>query len=312
MEHVEKEGAALQWHPAFFAGIQIEFHAEESKVSFENEHQLGTKPMQIDVLIVKKKSNEPMEKNIGRIFRKHNIVEYKSPKDYLSIDDFYKVYGYACFYKADVAQVDSIKVDEITLTFVCKGYPRKLVEHLTGTRGFEIEAGEAGIYYIKGDVFPIQLIVTSRLSKEHNFWLKNLTDDLPDRVAVQELAREYHAYRENTLYRSVMNVIIKANEELFKEESNVCEAIIDLFRDEYDKGIADAKEQGIQQGIEKGIEQGIQQGIEKGIEQGIEKGVVADIKCMMKNLHLTMEQAMEALEIPAGEQERYRRALVGR
>ena len=112
------------------------------------------------------------------------------------------------------------------------------------------------------------------------------------RAAVQELAREYLAYRENTLYRSVMNVIIKANEELFKEESNVCEAIIDLFRDEYDKGIADAKELGVQ--------------------QGIEKGVVADIKCMMKNLHLTMEQAMEALEIPAGEQERYRRALEGR
>ena len=265
MEQVEAEETVIQWHPAFFAGIQIEFHAEESKVSFENEHQLGTKPMQIDVLIVKKNSNEPMEKNIGRIFRKHNIVEYKSPKDYLSIDDFYKVYGYACFYKADVAQVDSIKVDEITLTFVCKGYPRKLAEHLTEVRGFEIVAGEAGIYYIKGDVFPIQLIVTSKLSKEHNFWLKNLTDDLPDRAAVQELAKVYHEYRENTLYRSVMNVIIKANEELFKEESDVCEAIIDLFRDEYDKGIADAKEQGIQQGVQQGIQQNLITLVRKGL-----------------------------------------------
>ena len=99
-----------------------------------------------------------------------------------------------------------------------------------------------------GDVFPIQLIVTSRLSKENNFWLKNLTDDLTDAEAVQELAREYQAHRENTLYRSVMNVIIKANEELFKEESGVCEAIIDLFRDEYDKGVEDAKQLGVQQG----------------------------------------------------------------
>ena len=69
-----------------------------------------------------------------------------------------------------------------------------------------------------------------------------MTDDLSD--AVKTLAMEYWDHRENTLYRSVMNVIIKANEELFKEESGVCEAIIDLFRDEYDKGVEDAKVQG--------------------------------------------------------------------
>ena len=48
-----------------------------------------------------------------------------------------------------------------------------------------------------------------------------------------------------------------------------------------------------------------------GCKDELQKGVVADIKCMMKNLHLTMEQALEVLEIPAVEQERYRRALEG-
>ncbi|MBQ9140665.1 MAG: 3-isopropylmalate dehydrogenase [Lachnospiraceae bacterium] len=277
----------LQWHPAFFAGIQIELREEKGKVSFESEHQLGTKPMQIDVLIIKKDSNEPMEKNIGRIFRKHNIVEYKSPKDYLSVDDFYKVYGYACFYKADVEQVDSIRVDEITLTFVCKGYPRKLIQHLTEVRGFGIELFEAGIYYIKGDIFPIQLIVTSKLSKENNFWLKNLTDDLPNRDAVEELAREYHEYQKNTLYRSVMNVIIKANEELFKEESDVCEAIIDLFRDEYDKGVEDAKQLGVQQGIEQGIEQNLCSLVKKGLIT-VEKAAA--------ELNLSVEEFMDKMK----------------
>jgi len=251
MEHEMKVEPLLQWHPAFFAGIRIEFSEEESKVQFESEHQLGTKPMQIDVLIVKKNSKEPMKKNIGQIFRGHNIVEYKGPGDYLSIDDFYKVYGYACFYKADVEQVDSIKVDEITLTFVCKGYPRKLAEHLEEVRGFTVETYEPGIYYIKGDVFPIQLIVTSRLSKEQNFWLKNLTDDLGNREAVEELARAYYEHRKNTLYRSVMNVIIKANEELFKEDTGVCEAIIDLFRDEYDKGIEQERQKAIMKMLER-------------------------------------------------------------
>lgn len=40
----EEEKKILQWHPAFYAGIQIEFEEESYKLKFENEHQLGTKP----------------------------------------------------------------------------------------------------------------------------------------------------------------------------------------------------------------------------------------------------------------------------
>lgn len=96
-----KEKHALQWHPAFYAGIQIEFTKEADMLVFENEHQIGTKPKEIDVLIIKKNDDIPIQKNIGRIFRKYNIIEYKSPVDYLSVDDFYLVYAYACLYKSD-------------------------------------------------------------------------------------------------------------------------------------------------------------------------------------------------------------------
>ena len=43
----------LQWHPAFVAGIQIEFGEEARHLTFTPEHLLGTKPMQIDILIKK-------------------------------------------------------------------------------------------------------------------------------------------------------------------------------------------------------------------------------------------------------------------
>lgn len=64
----------LQWHPAFFADIQIELEEDRKNLIFENEHQLGTKPMEIDVLVLKKKRELPISKNIGRIFRKYNII----------------------------------------------------------------------------------------------------------------------------------------------------------------------------------------------------------------------------------------------
>ena len=223
---------ALQWHPAFYADIQIELEEEAGLLVFENEHQLGTKPKEIDVLIVKKEVEVPIRKNIGRIFRKHNIVEYKSPTDYLSIDDFYKVYGYACFYKADTARADSIKIHDITITFVCHRYPRSLIRYLTDEIGYQITRVEDGIYYIIGDKIPIQLILTKELSENHNLWLKNLTDNLEDPEMVNRLIEQYAKHKENSLYKSVMNLIVRANQEKFKEVKAMCEALKELMKDE--------------------------------------------------------------------------------
>ena len=72
--------------------------------------------MRIDELVIKIRGEEKIQKNIGRIFRKHNIIEYKSPDDYLTINDFYKVYGYCCFYQSDTEHVCEIKPEELTIT----------------------------------------------------------------------------------------------------------------------------------------------------------------------------------------------------
>lgn len=142
-----KGSKPLQWHLAFYASLQIELEAEADKLIFENEHTLGTKPMQIDVIVIKKETDYQVKKNLGQIFRTHNIVEYKSPDDYLSIDDFYKAYGYTCFYKASNKNVDKISVNELSITFVCKNYPKKLAEHLKEQKRMTITERYEGIYY---------------------------------------------------------------------------------------------------------------------------------------------------------------------
>ncbi|MBR3602632.1 MAG: 3-isopropylmalate dehydrogenase [Lachnospiraceae bacterium] len=230
----ETKESAIQWHPAFYAGIQIEFSQEKEKLEFENEHQLGTKPKQIDVLIIKKEPDAKIQKNIGRIFRRYNIIEYKSPEDYISIDDFYQVYGYACFYKADTNHVDEIKANEITITFVCKNRPRELIKHLREERGFRIK-GKEGIYTIHGDYFPMQLILTSRLSKEENFWLRYLTNDLKSVEEANRILSEYEGHQNENNHKSVMNVIVHANKEVFKEATKMCEALLELMKDELDE-----------------------------------------------------------------------------
>ena len=251
----------LQWHPAFYAGIQIEFEAEADKLTFIREYPLATKPILIDVVIVKKNTEEKLEKNIGRIFRKHNIVEYKSPREYLSIDDFYKVYAYTCYYISSSKRVNSIPADEVTITFVSFRYPNKMLELLKKDRGLEVKKVDKGIYYLLGDSFPIQLIVTKKLSRENNFWLSCLTNDLKGRSIIDKISSEYRKHRRNELYKSVMNIIVRANKEQFEEEKSMCEAILELFHDEVDIATKKAREEGRSEGKSEGRGEGISEAV---------------------------------------------------
>lgn len=243
METEEKVSKNLQWHPAFYAGIQIELEEERDKLIFENEHQLSTKPMGIDVLVIKKHSDVQIHKNIGRIFRGHNIIEYKSPEDSFSINDFYKVYGYACFYKSDTETVDAIRADDITITFVVKLFPREMLKKLQRTRNLQVVKFDEGIYHISGDVFPIQIIHTAKLSKENNFWLRNLTNDLKEREDAQALLERYNERQQENLYQSVMDVIVKANIELFEEVDDMCDALMEIVKPKVEAKVQAAKEE---------------------------------------------------------------------
>ena len=112
-----------------------------------------------------------------------------------------------------------------------------MLKHLRQERQLDIMKVEEGIYYIEGAYFPIQLLLTSELSKESNFWLRNLTNRLKERGEVNELVTEYEKNRQNELYRAMMNIIIRANEKMFEEVKgeDMCEALRELFRDEIEE-----------------------------------------------------------------------------
>ena len=249
---MEQKEQTIQWHPAFFAGIQIELGDEAKYFSFEAEHQLGTKPMAIDVL-VKKEKERRIRKNIGHIFRTHNVIEYKSPTDYLSVDDFYKVYGYACFYKSDVSNVDSISIEDLTITLVSTNYPRKLIRHLREIRKYQIHKAEKGIYYVYGDQIPIQILVTSQLDPSENLWLRSLTNNLHERQMTSKLIDEYRKHEKNVLYQSMMDVIVRANIQQFnREDKKMCEALRELMEEEFEAERGKARSEGMEEGIKEG------------------------------------------------------------
>ena len=80
----------IQWHQGFFGGIQLDLRAYKDSLTFEKEHELSQKALKMDMLILKKADGAKIETSYGRIFRRHNVIEYKSPEDELNVDTFYK------------------------------------------------------------------------------------------------------------------------------------------------------------------------------------------------------------------------------
>ncbi len=66
---------------------------------------------------------------------------------------------------------------------------------------------------------------------------------------------------------------------------------MEMFREE-------GREEGHEQGREEGLEQGREEGREEGLKQGHTEAVRENLQSLMQTLNLTIEQAMDALQIP--------------
>ena len=154
------DNSRIAWHQGFYGALEIELRANKEQLTFTPEWQLSKEPMRVDMLVVEKTPDVIIENEIGSIFRRHNLFEYKSPEDSLSIDEFYKAVGYVFLYKATADHVDGRPLDEMTLSLVRDVPPEKLFRALEA-QGFTIKEAKPGVYYVEGSIwFPTQIIVT--------------------------------------------------------------------------------------------------------------------------------------------------------
>ncbi|MCL2187357.1 MAG: hypothetical protein FWC16_00965 [Defluviitaleaceae bacterium] len=145
------ENNKIYWHGAHHEALQLELYEYADALEFISEYTLSEEALRMDTLVIKKVKDVKIEKNIGKIFKTHNIVEYKSEKDSFSFWDYQKVLGYAYIYSS----FEKVALTDITISISLTIFPRELIKQLTQERGFTVEEVERGIYYISGDVFPI-------------------------------------------------------------------------------------------------------------------------------------------------------------
>ena len=224
----------------------------ECPLYFYSEYNLSRKPLQIDLLIIEKNKNIRIKNQIGHIFRLNNIIEYKSPGDSMSIDDFYKATAYACMYKALGEKVDAVSANELTISMMRESYPAGMIATLK-RQGIEIEKMYDGIYYLKNFFIPTQIVVTKELSQglHNSFRVLSRNVDEKDIETFLKDAEGYIGKSEKSDADAVLQVSMSANYELYEKvrrDNTMCEALRRLMKDEIEEALDAAKQEGSAEG----------------------------------------------------------------
>ena len=247
----------LQWHPAFCAAAGLEFHEDIERLQLKPEYNLSKEPIRIDLLIIKEESDRRIKNEIGHIMRTYNVIEYKSPEDALTIDDFYKTVGYACLYKGYGERVDAVPINELTVSIFRAKRPEKMFLTLQ-KYGHKIKEKYSGIYYVTERLpFPVQIIVTQELEPREHRSLRILSNHAK-KEDVEEFLKEVEKMntpRERQNVEAVLQVSVKANDELYREirrDANMCDALRELMKDDIEREVSAARKLGESEGEVRG------------------------------------------------------------
>jgi hypothetical protein len=269
-----------QWHPGYCSAFELGFREDKEYLTFDREYLLNSKPIQVDLLIIKKKRNIITKNSIGKLFRKYNLIEFKSPKDELNFDTYVKVMGYAYLYKAGEKHTGEIDINDITMTFVRSKYPKKLMAML-GEDGYTISNPYKGIYYIERDGFiPAQVVIADKVGDDDNVWLRSLSNNIGVDTAREMVSAtqklENKGDKDNA--EAVMQVSVKANVGIYdriKEEKDMaCEALRELFKPELEEATQKGRQEGIELGRTEGRELGLEQGGNQMIYSLVQDGII--------------------------------------
>lgn len=234
------EDNRTQWNPGFTGAIHMEFRDNKRDLEFQSEVILNTMPLRIDMILIKKKKEVALKNEIGKMFKKYNLLEFKSPKDSLNYNTFLKGIAYACLYKSYEKHVDEIPLSEITLTFIRENPPIKLLKTLK-ENDFPVEEVAKGIYYINRYCeFPIQIIVTKELDENQHIWINSLTNQITEELLKKLVAvtNNLTELDDRNYASSVWEIVSVENKDILRQLKGSVEmfgALAEIMKPEIDE-----------------------------------------------------------------------------
>ncbi len=295
----------IQWHPGFVAAINLELAENRDDLIYEKEYNLNTKPLEIDLLVIKKDKDVQIANEIGRMFKGHNILEYRSPEDRMDIDSFYKAGAYASLYKPYGETVDERKADDITVSLVREAKPDGLFRYFREHK-VEVSNPYPGIYYVlDGVLFFTQVIVTRELNGKSHGWLKSLSDKLKkqEMEALLKRARSLSGKLDWELADAVLEVSVKANRKIVEElkgDEAMCQALLEIMEPEISQIVRQVtererreKEEAVRQ-MEREREEAVRQ-MEREKEEAAKKEAEESAIKMIKMKKFTIKEIAECV-----------------
>ena len=292
-----------QWHLPFQTVLRLSLEPDAGHYMITPERELTRKPLRIDFLILRLEEGYRMRSSLGKLLKKHTIVEYKGATDYLSVEDLFKGQAYASLYvssgtgdSSPERQKDSasseaslsdparpglaVSPEELLLMFVCYPYPRKVIQFLQRT-SVRIEENAPGIYRFRLWCIDMIIVVQSRLDSAKYLWIKNLSSNVPPED-FDLMAAQQQTHPEDKALDDLIQFIYDNNPYLQKEGENVCKVFDDIRQKAFDQG----KDAGLKQGKEEGFGLGRDEGenqLSRLIQILLRDGQINDISAVTKD-----------------------------
>lgn len=291
--------------------MKLELMDYSGILEYQSEHVLNTKALQIDLLVIKKDSNVVLKNEIGRMFRCHNIIEYKSPHDSEGMDEYIKTHAYASLYKINENGSVPYSLEDITITMIREGKPVRLFAWFDN-RGCTIKETYYGVYHIENTgFFETQVIVSRELDDRNHVWLRTLTDSM-DREQAKHLLRESGRLvnrPEANLVDAVLQVASKANRKIFdeikKEDRNMYSALVELMQPEIDEAV----DKRVGKAVSEAVEKTRSETWDKASSITAAKMTVEAIDNVMRKLSMSKEEACALMDITSKQYDAYQQLV---
>lgn len=272
---MKEETGKIEYHYGFYGAVHAEYEPMNIDMEYLQEHELGNEPVRMDMLIIKHEER-PLTDPVGSFFRTYNVLEYKSPVDSLTEDDFYKVQGYALLYKGITG---GVPLSGMTVSIFRHIYPRDMISKLRGN-GLTVEEAHPGVYRVRGAVsVPAQIVVTSKLPRDGYEAFRALSKD-----ATKEDIAKLLSNTDPQMFdyiRPVLEVSISINRDIFeeiKEDGAMSEAVRKYFADDFKRehsyGLAEGRKEGISEGRTAGLAEGRREGILTTLTALVKDGIL--------------------------------------
>ena len=270
------------WHAGFEALLRIETHRFGPHVQIKTEHLLGEEPPRADFIVLIDEEGLLKDKAIFRVFRTHNVLEYKNSNDALNERVIRKGCGYANFYIGTAEHEGDVPSDQVTLSIFRASKPEKLFREMR-EKGQLVEDTVQGIYHVKGITdFPFQIVITNELQGPEYAAYRALTDQA-SRADVEQVIRDSSRETDFPMrehYRVFLDLVARKNPQVIeriRRDSAMEVTWMDIFKD----------------------------AIDERVNAGKQDTLVSAIKNVMKSLGVSVERAMDSLDIPPSQRATY-------